>query len=318
MRPIKHINWMDLSGLLVGAFLMFALMVVGITLYVKLFNSGMIGVEEYKLHSRFEKALGLGEGTKVQISGVEVGKISAIQLDSKGVGIEFTIQKKYQDWITDSATVFAIRDQNVISSRVVNIEVSKRGRVLQEGDTIKAGQAQDLETVLETANELLVRVGDLVDVVDTIVTFVMDTGTTLGALLGSKTFYTNINTQLMRLDDMTRVGSHLLYSLDGRLPILLDKTDTLVGEIQTVVTGVQKVPAQLDGVFNSMDGLFTRMDTLMTNFDGVASSLSGFIEVGEKTLYGADEMVEGLSNMWIIRRSIPQKDSVPFTVETLW
>lgn len=318
MRPIKHINWMDLSGLLVGAFLMFALMVVGIVLYVKLFNSGMIGVEEYKLHSHFEKALGLSEGTKVQISGVDVGKISAIRLESNGVWLELTLQKKYQNWVTDSSTVFAIRDQNVISSRVVNIDVSRRGRVLEDGDSIKAGQAQDLETVLETANELLVRVGDLVDVVDTIVTFVMDTSTTLGALLGSKTFYSTISTQLTRLDDITRTGSHLLYSLDGRLPVLLDKTDTLVGDVQTVVTGVKDLPMQLNGIFNSMDGLFTRMDTLVTNFDGVASSLSGFIEVWEKTLDGADEMVEGLSNMWIIRRSIPQKDSVPFTVEALW
>lgn len=318
MRPIKHINWMDLSGLLVGAFLMFALMVVGIVLYVKLFNSGMIGVEEYKLYSHFEKALGLSEGTKVQISGVDVGKISAIRLESNGVWLELTLQKKYQNWVTDSSTVFAIRDQNVISSRVVNIDVSRRGRVLEDGDSIKAGQAQDLETVLETANELLVRVGDLVDVVDTIVTFVMDTSTTLGALLGSKTFYSTISTQLTRLDDITRTGSHLLYSLDGRLPVLLDKTDTLVGDVQTVVTGVKDLPMQLNGIFNSMDGLFTRMDTLVTNFDGVASSLSGFIEVGEKTLDGADEMVEGLSNMWIIRRSIPQKDSVPFTVEALW
>ena len=318
MRPLKHINWMELSGLLVGAFLMFALMVVGIVLYVKLFNSGMIGVEEYKLHSRFEKALGLNVGTKVQISGVEVGKISNVTLDSRGVWLELTLQKKYQNWITDSAKVFAIRDQNVISSRVVNVEVARAGNILNDGDTITAGQAQDLETVLETANELLTRVGDLVDVVDTIVTYVMDTSTTPGALLGSKSFYTNISTQLTRLDNMTRVGSHLLYSLDGHLPILLSKTDTLVGDLQTVVTGVKDIPTQLNGVFNSMDGMFNRMDTLMTNFDGVANSLSGFIEVGEKTLYGADDMVEGISNMWIIRRSMPQKDSVPFTVETLW
>jgi phospholipid/cholesterol/gamma-HCH transport system substrate-binding protein len=249
---------------------------------------------------------------------VEVGKISNVTLDSRGVWLELTLQKKYQNWITDSAKVFAIRDQNVISSRVVNVEVARAGNILNDGDTITAGQAQDLETVLETANELLSRVGDLVDVVDTIVTYVMDTSTTLGALLGSKSFYTNISTQLTRLDNMTRVGSHLLYSLDGHLPILLSKTDTLVGDLQTVVTGVKDIPTQLNGVFNSMDGMFNRMDTLMTNFDGVANSLSGFIEVGEKTLYGADEMVEGISNMWIIRRSMPQKDSVPFTVETLW
>ena len=41
-----HVNWMEISGLLVGIFSAVAVMVFGIVLYAKLFSSGMIGVEE--------------------------------------------------------------------------------------------------------------------------------------------------------------------------------------------------------------------------------------------------------------------------------
>ena len=69
---MKQVNWMELSGLLVGIFFTVAVVLFGLVLYTKLFTSGMIGVEEYKIHSTFEKALGLRPGTRVQISGVDV------------------------------------------------------------------------------------------------------------------------------------------------------------------------------------------------------------------------------------------------------
>ena len=103
---------MEISGLLVGIFLTVAVMVFGIVLYAKLFTSGIIGVEEYHLHSRFEKAFGLNPGTLVQISGVEVGKIGEMKVEGDGVKIDFIIRKEFQNLITDSATVFAMRDQN--------------------------------------------------------------------------------------------------------------------------------------------------------------------------------------------------------------
>lgn len=332
MRPIKHINWMELSGLLVGVFLTVAVMVFGITLYAKLFNSGMIGVEEYKLNSHFEKAMGLDEGTKVQISGVEVGRVSKIKLEQNGVFMEFTIRKQYQNWITDSATVFAVRDQNVISSRVINIDVRRMGRVLEDGETLQSGQAQDIETMLETADNLLRRIGELVEVADTMVALVMDTGTTIGALLGSRALYDNLNTQLVRLDKITNIGTSLLLDMNGSLPKLLSRSDSLLTDVSTLVSGMGNVPDRLNGVFEKLDGTFGninstfgkvdgmvgRMDGLVSNLDGVSKALTGFVDVGAKTLQNADEMVDGISNMWIIRRSLPVKDTIPLSVETLW
>ena len=222
-KPVKQINWMEVSGLLVGVFFTVAIMVFALVLYTKLFTSGMIGVEEYHLHSTFEKALGLRPGTRVQISGVDVGQISDMEIKDNGVYMEFTLRKQFQSWITDSATVYAIRDQNLISARVVTIEARKGvGRILEDGDFLPPGRAQDIETVLETANELLGRVNLLIDAADTLVAMAMDTGTTVGALFGSRALYDNLNTQLHRLNDITLAGKNALFKTSSLLGIRHD------------------------------------------------------------------------------------------------
>ena len=332
-KPLKRINWMEISGLLVGIFFTVAVMVFAIVLYAKLFSSGMIGVEEYRLHSTFEKAFGLRPGTRVQISGVDVGQIGEMEIEGDGVKMEFIIRKQYQNWITDSAQVFAIRDQNLISARVVNIDVRRgKGRVLQDGDFLPPGQAQDIETVLETANEILGRVNELINAADTLVGMAMDTGTTIGALFGSRLLYDNLNRQLNRLDDITYVGKKVLFQASGlfdtmqvQVPVLLGKVDGIADNVSGMMTELKPMPQKLDNLLGSVDGMMDKMDNTFGRVDGllnevslVTSGLSDFMEATEQTLQNADDLMAGISNMWIVRRSMPSKDSVPFMVETLW
>ncbi|MCQ2061766.1 MAG: MlaD family protein [Fibrobacter sp.] len=324
---------MEISGLMVGIFFSVAIMVFGLVLYAKLFTSGMIGVEEYKLHSHFEKAMGLRPGTRVQISGVDVGQISEMKIQGDGVYMEFLIRKEFQNWITDSATVFAIRDQNVISARVINIDIRReKGRVLQDGDYLVAGKAQDIETVLETANELLGRVNELIDAADTLVGMAMDTGTTIGAIFGSRALYDNLNRQLNRLDDITYAGKNaliktsvLLDTLSISVPPLLNRVDGMTSDISAMVTEFKPLPSKVDNLLGNVDNLLGSLDTTMGRVDGMVdklglmtSNIGDFMETTEGTLQNADDLMQGISNMWIIRRSMPSKDTVPFMVETLW
>ena len=333
IKPVKQINWMEVSGLLVGVFFTIAVVIFGFVLYTKLFTSGIIGVEEYKLHSNFEKALGLRPGTRVQISGVDVGQISDMEIEANGVHIEFTIRKQFQNWITDSAQVFAIRDQNLISARVINIDVNcGKGRVLEDGDYLPPGRAQDIETVLETANELLGRVNLLIDAADTLVAMTMDTGTTVGALFGSRGLYDNLNRQLMRLDDITYAGksaihktSNLLDTLQNNVPGLLRKVDGITDDVSGMMTELKPLPGKVDKIMGNVDGMMSNIDTTIGKVDGllkevsqVTSGLTDFMETTEQTLQNADDLMTGISNVWIIRRNMPNKDSVPFMVETLW
>ena len=332
-KSLNKVNWMELSGLLVGVFFTLAVVIFALVFYTKLFTSGMIGVEEYKLHSTFEKAMGLRPGTRVQISGVDVGQISEMKIQSDGVFMEFTIRKEFQNWITDSAEVFAIRDQNLISARVINIDVRRgKGRVLQEGEFLPAGKAQDIETVLETTNELLGRVNELIDAADTLVGMAMDTGTTIGALFGSRLLYDNLNRQLNRLDDITLAGkntliktSRLLDTLSENVPPMVNKIDNMTTDLSGIVNDIKPIPGKVDDLMSSVSGLVKSMDTTMGRVDGMVSKLglmtsniSDFMETTEGTLQNADDLMEGISNIWIVRRNMPSKDSVPFMVETLW
>lgn len=332
-KPLKRINWMEISGLLVGVFFTVAVMVFAIVLYAKLFSTGMIGVEEYRLHSNFEKAFGLRPGTRVQISGVDVGQIGEMEIEGEGVKMEFIIRKQYQNLITDSAQVFAMRDQNMISARIINIDIRKgKGRVLEDGDYLPPGQAQDIETVLETANELLGRVNELVDAADTLIGMAMDTGTTIGALFGSRLLYDNLNRQLTRIDDITFVGkkvliqtSGLLDTMQNQVPVLLGKVDGIADNVSGIMTELKPMPQKVDALMGNIDSMMGKVDNTFGRVDGllnqvslVTSGLSDFMETTEQTLQNADDLMAGISNMWLVRRSMPSKDSVPFMVETLW
>ncbi len=320
MNLMKRINWTELSSFLVGVFLAVAAIIFAVVLYAMLFQSGIIGVEEYKLHSRFEKAQGLHVGTKVQINGVNIGRVSNIEIAPDGlVNIEFTIRKEYERWITDNSSVFAIRDQNLISERVINIDIrGGTGYMLKDGDFIPAGKAQDIETVLETVNQVLDRVTVLIDAADTLVALVMDTGTTLGALLGSRQLYDALTLQLGRLDRMTYSGAAVMSTLNQTLPPLLGRADSIAYSMKDLLTGLAPMPERMSGMFNSLDSTVGRMNLLVDNLGTVSSSLGDFIEGGEQTLHNADDLIQGISNMWIVRRSIPAKDTVPFAVENLW
>lgn len=333
-QKIKQINWMEMSGLLVGVISTIAIMIFSLVLYHYLYDktNGIIK-EEYKLYSTFEKALGLKKGTNVQISGVDVGRVTNVSIKQDATGaisdsalMEFTIEKKYQKLITDSAKAFAIRDQNLISARVINIDIKKnKGRVLEDRDTLSAGKAQDIETVIETANELLGRVNRLVDAADELVTMALDTGTTMGALFGSRALYDNLNRQLYRLDEITYLGknvlkktSFLLDTMKTDVPTLISRANEVTNNVGNLLEDFKPLPGQVTSLLNSMDSTVGRVDNLVTDFGTVTTGLQDFMNTTENTLQSADDLINGMSKMWLFRSNIPKHDSVPFVVETLW
>ena len=317
-----------MSGLLVGVVSTVAVMIFSLVLYHYLNDNGVIKVKEYTLHSKFEKALGLRPGTRVQISGVDVGQIKNMKINSDGNGVimDFAIRQEFQPLITDSASVYAIRDQNMISARVINIDIRNgKGNILQDGDTLTAGKAQDIETVLETANELLGRVNRLIDAADTLIAMALDTGTTMGALFGSRALYDNLNRQLFRLDEITFIGknvlkktSFLLDTMKTDVPRLVSRANEVTDNVSNLLEDFKPLPGQVTSLLNSMDSTVGRVDNLVTDFGTVTTGLQDFMNTTENTLQSADDLMNGMSKMWLLKGNIPKHDSVPFVVETLW
>jgi len=326
MRILRNINWKELSGLLVGALLAVIVCVFGAVLYAKLMSEGLIGVDEYRIYSDFESGQGLHKGTKVQINGVEVGKVSGLSLAGDGrVRLEFTIRSEFRKWITDSASAYATRDQNVISERVVNIEISSQGKALSDGGMLRAGRAQDIETVLRTANELIDRIGKLVIVADTLLKLTMDTNTTVGVLLGSRTLYDKIDAQIDKFDALstglagvTGQTSSLLGTANRRLPPLLDRADTLATDAIRLGGNIDRLVGQTGSLLGSLDTTKAKVDLILDDLKGVSGNVGNLMTDGTRTLQRADDLMNGVSKFWFIRSKIPREDTVPLLVEEPW
>jgi len=297
---------------MVGAVLAVLICILAIIAIKWLQQGGFLGKNEYSLYCDMISGQGLHKGTIVQINGVGVGNIGDINLINTGfVRLTLVIDAQYKKHITDESVLYATRDQNIISERVVNIDISQKGgRILEEREFLKAGTAQDIETVLKTANELVNNIGNLVTAVDSLLDLIRDTNTTVGMLLGSRILYNRLDTATVSLNK------------------LLGGTDRLIGNVNNIFKNINDgMPAamffadtlssKVMGLMGNLDNLTDRAGTLINSLDTTVHHIGSLITDGSQAINKADDFIGGMSKFWFIRNKIPQKDSIPL-LEDAW
>ena len=327
-KRLRNIDWSsELSGLLVGAVLAIAICVSAYILVAKLHQEGVLGKREYTLYSNFVSGQGLRKGTTVQINGVDVGNVKDVSLNKDGfVKLELTIDIKYKQWITDKSVVYATRDQNIISERVINIDISEKGnKILEDEDYLIAGTAQDIETVLKTANELIDRVSELVNIAEVVLNMVKDTNTTIGMLIGpNKILYNRLDHATITLNDMLAGANSMIDEANNLFGTINFNMPKAIAFADTLSTGVVGLMGNLDNLTGRANTLINSLDTTMRNVGGMVSDLNSVVGTagnliidGSQAVNKADDFMGGVSKFWFIRNKIPQKDTIPL-LEDVW
>jgi len=256
---------------------------------------------------------------------VDIGHVEDVSLTESGlVRLKLIIDFKYQRWITNKSVLYATRDQNIISERVVNIDISKVGnKVLSDEDYLIAGTAQDIETVLKTANELIDRIGLLVVAADTLLKMVADTNTSVGALLGSRIVYNRLDNATIRLNDFLANANGVMYRVDdvfktisGGMPRASAFADTITIGVTGLVSNLNGLTGRASGVMNSLDTTLRDVSSMVGNLNTVMSTTGNLMTDGSQTLGKADDFMGGVSKFWFLRSKIPKKDSIPLLEDT--
>jgi phospholipid/cholesterol/gamma-HCH transport system substrate-binding protein len=325
-KLLRYINWSELSGLLVGAVLAIAISVALFVSIKKLQQEGIIGKKEYSLYCDLVSGQGLRKGTTVQINGVDIVTVDNISLADNGlVRLKLVVDIKYQGWITNKSVLFATRDQNIISERVVNIDISHKGdKILEDEDFLIAGTAQDIETVLKTANELIDQVGKLVVVVDTLLSKIVDTNATIGMLLGSRVLYNNLIGAVGGVNTLVAEASLAVDGFGNAVKAINNGMPKLKAFADTISTGVIGLMGNLDNLTGRADNLMNSLDTTVGNVNNMVKDLNSVVGMtgnviteGSQTLSNTNDLVGGVSKIFFIRSKIPQKDSIPL-LEEAW
>ncbi len=131
----------------VGIFFFIGLLCVGY-LTIKLGKMEIIGDDHYYLEAHFESVTGLKEGSRVELAGVRIGKVEAIDLEPQRQVATVRLKIKGQVELTDDV-IASVKTAGLIGDKYIKISPGGSDVSLQDGDIItETESALDLEELI--------------------------------------------------------------------------------------------------------------------------------------------------------------------------
>ena len=133
------------AELVVGIFIIVGIVSL-IYLSVSLGGIKLFGDDEYNVFASFDSVTGLKVGAKVEVAGVEVGKVSGIELDEDQAVVEMDILNNVK--IADDS-VASIRTQGIIGDKYVKLSLGGSDEYIENaGDIFETESAISLEELV--------------------------------------------------------------------------------------------------------------------------------------------------------------------------
>lgn len=143
--------------------------IVGIILlvYIIVHLGGFrLGVKGYPVQVAFAGVNGLKSGNLVRYAGVEVGRVSSVNVAPEGIMVEMVLQSGVR--IPRSAK-FRIGIDGLMGEKFIDITPTGKAsseEILQAGDLLQGEETQCMDKLLATANETLMEVKKLVQTIN--------------------------------------------------------------------------------------------------------------------------------------------------------
>lgn len=115
----------------VGIFVLIGLICLGY-LTVKLGKMEILGSNTYTVEAQFSSVQGLRNGANVEISGVQVGRVSAIELDTETYTAKISM-KINNTVVLSEDTMAAIKTSGLIGDKFVELTPGGSDELLAEG-----------------------------------------------------------------------------------------------------------------------------------------------------------------------------------------
>jgi phospholipid/cholesterol/gamma-HCH transport system substrate-binding protein len=134
--------------MMVGVFMVIGILCLGYV-SIKLGKMELVGGDYYTISAGFDSVSGLKPGARVEVAGVEVGKVDRITLDSKSGDRALTYLKiKTGVMITDDV-IASVRTSGIIGDKFIKLKPGGSERMLKNNDKIRETEsAIDIEELV--------------------------------------------------------------------------------------------------------------------------------------------------------------------------
>jgi phospholipid/cholesterol/gamma-HCH transport system substrate-binding protein len=136
MPRTRSLAWSELK---IGVM---AVVALGLTIMLIVAVGGASGFawERYSLKTRFDNVQGLKTGAIVRVAGVEVGKVTRVELSGSGVEVRLSLKKENQARVTTESRA-TIGAMSLLGEPLIDVTPATSGTPLKDGDFIPSKKA---------------------------------------------------------------------------------------------------------------------------------------------------------------------------------
>ena len=227
----------------------------------------------YTLYAEFTEVGGLQEGATVRLAGVQIGRVSKVELPSQPGGkvrVELKIAKQFADRIRKDSEA-RIQTQGLLGDRIVEITVgTAQMAAVTPGETIRSRDPVDISNIIGEGAGVVRSVAALADSFRQVAeefqaTRVMqDLGDTVRAAR-------KVTDQAGRIVDRVEKGPGLAHTLLYDEPVALRRIDGLITSTQSILSRVERGEGAV-GVLTSQESTQAakRLVAAMERFGAIA------------------------------------------------
>jgi len=280
MKRSAVITWDQLK---VGIVIVVAIAVIGVAI-LKLGQSAHLFTRRYTLVTFVPSTAGLRVGGQVTVAGQLAGSVKSVDFlpvdvdTTRNLKITVEIDKSLQDQVRRDSQA-KLKTQGLLGDKIFDITPgTPKFAVLQDGDTLKLGEALDYEAVLVQASTALDQVSSLTGSLQKVANEVATGEGTIGQLMTNRSLYDQLNSTLAstnvmisRLQNPKGTIGQLLNdpTMYNNLNHMLGSADTLVAALGT---GVNSGNGTVGKLLRD-DELYKRLVTAVAGVDTLVGAM---------------------------------------------
>jgi phospholipid/cholesterol/gamma-HCH transport system substrate-binding protein len=197
---------------------------------------------KYTIHAEFTEVGGLAEGATVRLAGVQIGRVSEVNLPGEPGGkvrVDLAIAERFADRVRKDS-IARIETQGLLGDKIVEITVGSRAApATQPGDTIVSRDPADIGQVVsqgaQTVKDVAAVAATLRETAEGLQQsrLLEDAGVTMANAR-------KLTDQIARIVDQVERGKGWANALIYQEPVALRRLDGLIATTQTLLDRVER------------------------------------------------------------------------------
>lgn len=284
---------------LVGAFMMMAIVAM-LGLFVAKVKSSKMFAEVVHYHTYMKTAQGISTDTIVNISGIDVGKVSALDIDDHNrIHINFFVYKDFQKLLrTDSKG--ELNKLSLVGNAVIIIKAGSANKpMLQDGAIVNIEEPVTTDDLIAGVTPVIKDLESLIDNLSQIVSAISPSNVK-GSTEDLRAIFGNVR----GLSDHVNQGKgslgRILYdkkqeeSVNNSL-LLIEKTlagiSQRVNETKPLIENVNKLSVQSQKMVGDVHKSLLKVDKQLDQIPGLLNS-------GQSVLDSSEQTIKGVQKVW--------------------